>query len=265
MRPVCVPDYILVHQKPAKWFLDKIVETKLKLTSLKKDKIEVSVIIPAYNEQANILSTISSIASTISNFSIELIIVDNNSTDLTKDYILEAGAKYVFEEKPGVENARTAGLNYASGIYIISADADTIYSPHWINELIKPLQNNGSIAISYGKFAFTPVHYNRFTLYIYEIIGEFFKKINSLKKDKAMYVYGCSSAYRRSQVIAVNGYEHPEGTNEDGYLAVKLRDRFGIMHKVTSKNSYAWTSSRKFLADGSLMRRVKNKVSDFFL
>ena len=261
MRPASVPPYIQINQKPASWFLSNISSTRMKLAKLNSGKTQVSIVIPAYNEQESILRTIASIADTITNYSIELIVVDNNSTDLTKQYIIESGAKYVFEPKPGVENARTAGLNFASGKYVISADADTIYSPYWVNELIAPLATDENIAISHGKFAFVPEYYNRFTLYLYELTGDVFKKINGLNKDSAMYVYGCSSAYRRDQVLAVNAYEHPVGANEDGYLALKLRDKFGRIHKVRSKKSFAWTSSRKFLADGSLLQRIKNKAS----
>lgn len=260
MRPSSVPEYIQIHQKPATWFLSNLSAIRLKLATLRSDTIDVSIVIPAYNEEENILSTISSIADTISNYSIELIIVDNNSRDLTKEYIIESGAKYVFEAKPGVENARTAGLNFATGKYVISADADTIYSPYWVDELIAPLKKDENIAISHGKFAFVPEYYNRFTLYLYELTGDVFKKINGINKDSAMYVYGCSSAYRKEQVMAVNAYEHPAGANEDGYLALKLREKFGKIHKVRSKKSFAWTSSRKFLADGSLLQRIKNKV-----
>lgn len=262
MRTASVPSYILAHQKPATWFLDKLTEIEQRLKALQKGDIEVSIVIPAYNEQENILSTISSIAATESDFSIELIVVDNNSTDLTKEYVLKSGGKYIFEEKPGVENARTTGLIHAKGTYVISADADTIYSPYWVDELIKPLHKNKDVAISYGKFSFTPENYNRFTLFLYELIGDVFKKINALNKDDAMYVYGCSSAYRKAQVLEVNAYEHPIGANEDGYLAMKLRNKFGSMHKVRSKKALAWTSSRKFLADGSLIQRIKNKFND---
>jgi len=264
MRPINVPPYISAHQKSINWFLENSVSIKQKLKALEKSKIDVSIVIPAYNEQESIMSTISSISESVSDFGIEVIVVDNNSSDLTKEYIIATGAKYLFEKVPGVEMARTAGLNFASGKYVISADADTIYSPYWVSELVKPLHSNNSIAISYGRFAFTPEYYNRFTLYVYELIGDLFKSINALSKDKAMYVYGCSSAYRREQGLSVNGYEHPDGVNEDGYLAVKLRNKFGKMHKVASKRSYSWTSSRKFLADGSLFQRVKKKFKSFF-
>lgn len=264
MRPISVPRYILANQQPINWFLENIVGIQERIWALKKGEIEVSIVIPAYNEEQSILSTISSISNSSSNFSIEIIVVDNNSSDLTKEYITKTGATYVFEENPGVDNARTAGLKYASGKYIISADADTIYSPNWVDELVTPLCTHDNVAISYGKFAFTPQYYSRLTLYLYEIIGDLFKMINVINKDKAMYVYGCSSAYRREQGIAVNCYAHPAGVNEDGYLAVKLRDKFGSMHKVTSRNSYAWTSSRKFLDDGSLTQRIIKKIRNFF-
>lgn len=256
MRPLSVPDYIAKHFKEPQWFLDHVDDLRIKLQALQSDRPEVSIIIPAYNEEKNILATLSSLADSITQFRIEIIVVDNNSKDNTKKLVQQSGAVYIFEGRKGVKNARTTGLQAAKGKYIINADADTIYSPYWIDALITPLHTDNSIAVSYGRFAFVPEqNKKRLPFFIYEKLGDVFKKINSMRKDEAMYIYGCSSAYRKEQGLAVNGYEHPPGANEDGYLGLKLRNKFGRLNKVASVKSFAWTSARKFAADGSLLKR----------
>lgn len=266
MRPFSIPKSIAMHQKPNEWLLTRANEIKSKLQALKKgNQIDVSVVVPAFNEEANILKTISSIAETKSNFSVELIVVDNNSTDLTKDYITQTGAEYLFEPKAGVKNARTAGLMQAKGRYIISADADTIYSPYWVEKMIKPIHKNQNIALCYGKFAFLPdQNYNRFNFFIYELFGDIYKKINGILRDKSMYVYGCSSAFRKEQALVVDAYEHPIESNEDGHLALKLRERFGYLKRITHTKVYAWTSSRQLITHETLFNRFINKVKHAF-
>lgn len=261
MRPIVIPQYIKKHLKSSDSLMKDAELIREKIKSLQKGTPTVSVIIPAYNEQKTILRTLSSIADTQSKYSIEVIVVDNNSKDDTKRILLETGVRYIFEERQGVKYARTSGLIHAKGKYILNADADTLYSPYWIDCMIDPLTKNAGIALTYGKFAFIPEPgYSRLGFSIYELISDTYKKINGMLKDKAMYVYGCSSAYRKEQAIFVDGYEHPDGANEDGYLGLKLRNKFGKLKQVTYSKSYAWTSSRKFIADGSLRKRVMEKI-----
>lgn len=266
MRPIIVPEYITKHLKDPEWFLQHAGDIKQKIDSLNAAEPDVSIVIPAYNEQENILRALSSIASTVSNYKIEVIVVDNNSTDRTKELVLLSGARYLFEQKRGVKNARNRGLNAAKGRYIINADADTVYSPHWVNSLIDPLESNSNIAVTHGKFAFIPENgYGRVGFYLYEMIGDVYKKAQGIMKDKAMYVYGCSSAYRKEQGLLVDGYEHPPGANEDGYLGLKLRNKFGSMKRVSAGKSYAWTSGRNFVAEGTLLNRLFGKVKQITL
>lgn len=266
MRPLHIPDYIALHNKMTSELLANIEDIKHNINGLARGTNPlVSVIIPAYNEENGILKTLSSLSQTITTYPLEIIVVDNNSTDKTKELVLQSGARYIFEEKQGVKNARNTGLSSAKGQFIINGDADTIYTPYWINSLIEPLQQNKSIAVTYGKFAFIPEPgYSRVSFYFYELAGNFFKVVRGALKDKAMYIYGCSSAYRKEQGLAVDGYEHPPGANEDGYLGLKLRNRFGKMLQITAARSYAWTSSRKFISDGSLLNRMGKKLKNIF-
>lgn len=90
---------------------------------------DYSIIIPAYNEQEHLPATLSAIGhimQEIRDYSGEIIVVDNNSTDCTKDIAVRHGATVVFEERRQIARARNAGARVSHGTYLIFLDADTI-------------------------------------------------------------------------------------------------------------------------------------------
>ena len=83
--------------------------------------MNISVIIPAYNEEAYLPATLASIneaAATLtvsSGVRVEILVVDNNSTDATATVARAAGAAVVREPKQGIARARNAGARHATG------------------------------------------------------------------------------------------------------------------------------------------------------
>jgi len=98
----------------------------------------VSVIIPALNEEKNIAKVISKIKdlSVIS----EIIIVDNNSTDKTKEIAESFGITPLLCEKRGKGYAMEYGLKHAKGEYILFMDADICnYNENFIEKMLEPI------------------------------------------------------------------------------------------------------------------------------
>ncbi len=87
----------------------------------------ISIIIPAFNEAGYIGKTLESVFRASAEYSgkVEVIVVDNNSTDATGEIARLCGATVVFEPKNQIARARNAGANAASGDYLIFLDADT--------------------------------------------------------------------------------------------------------------------------------------------
>ncbi|MBF0499342.1 MAG: glycosyltransferase [Candidatus Riflebacteria bacterium] len=86
-----------------------------------------SIIVPAYNEEAFLASTLKSIINAMQEitFSGELIVVDNNSTDATAAIAQAHGAHVVFEPVNQISRARNAGGRVARGDFLVFIDADT--------------------------------------------------------------------------------------------------------------------------------------------
>jgi len=265
MRPVFIPANIKKYNKTSdslKPELSGIVERFQKLSSSTPD---VSIVIPAYNEEKNILKTLFALSNTQTKYSIEIIVVNNNSKDKTEELIKACGVICVNERRQGITIARNSGLALAKGNYIINADADTIYPELWVDSMIDPLENDDKIALTYGRFSFIPETTSRVLYFLYEYLSDFNRYINKIYKEEALNVYGFNSACRRLQCISVDGFTHPEGTNEDGWLAIKLRNAgYGKLKWVTKKESIVWTGDRRIIIDGGIYKSTLDRFVKYF-
>lgn len=230
--------------------------------NLVKGDPEISIVMPAYNEEENIIPTLASLCNNITHRSVEIIVVNNNSTDNTADIVNACGVNCILETQQGITPARNAGLARAKGKYVLNADADTIYPKAWIEEMVKPLADNNKVAITYGVFSFIPIgNTGRVTYFFYEMLSEITRFYNKYKKTEAVNVYGFNSGFRREQGLQVDGFNHPPGTNEDGYLALKLTNKgFGKMHRVSKSNAIVWTTDRRIQIDGGLWKAIGKRL-----
>lgn len=262
MWPIKVPDHIT--QFIDKRFTPEELGAKANASyqTISNGIPEVSVVMPAYNEQDNILPTLASLAANKTKRVVEIIVVNNNSTDHTEALVKSTGVKCILESRQGITFARNAGLAIARGKYILNADADTIYPADWIEQMTLPLENP-SISLTYGRFAFLPIaETGRVTYFFYEHLARFSRWMNKVFKEEAVNVYGFNSGFRREQGIAVDGFDHPQGTNEDGWLALKLRNKgFGKLHLVTDIRALTWTTDRRIQIDGGLIKGSLKRIS----
>jgi len=265
MRPVSIPDYINTYLNGKIYTPDNLSVISAAYNNLSNGDPEVSIVMPAYNEETTIVQTLASLCNNVTNRSVEIVVVNNNSKDNTEKLVKGCGVTCILETTQGITPARNAGLAQAKGKYILNADADTIYPKDWIEEMIKPLDNN-DVAITYGRFSFIPVgNTGRFTYFFYEYFSDLSKLYNKKFKAEAVNVYGFNSGFRRAQGLQVDGFNHPPGTNEDGYLAMKLNKKgFGKLYQVTSPKAIVWTTDRRIQIDGGLYKATLIRLKRIF-
>lgn len=85
-----------------------------------------SLVLPAYNEESHIKKNIESFSET--KIFDEIIVVDNNSTDLTKNEIGKTNAKYLCEKIQGYGAALRRGMEVSKGDYIVLCEPDSTFS-----------------------------------------------------------------------------------------------------------------------------------------
>ncbi|MBM4140183.1 MAG: glycosyltransferase family 2 protein, partial [Nitrospira sp.] len=116
-------------------------------SEIKKIYPVVSIIIVAYNNLSYTRLCIESVFSKTMYPNFEIIIVDNNSTDGTKDYLQDLAGKnpdvkvILNDENAGFAKANNQGILASSGAYIVFLNNDTIVTRGWLTKLISHLQD----------------------------------------------------------------------------------------------------------------------------
>lgn len=264
MRPIFIPAYIKKYTDNSSVTSEDVRKAYQKISG---GEPEISIVMPAYNEESTIVPTLASLCNNIVSRSVEIVVVNNNSKDRTEELVKACGIKCVLETTQGITPARNTGLSHARGKYILNADADTIYPQYWIEEMTKPLINDPKVAITYGIFSFIPIgNTGRVTYFFYEYLAEFTRFYNKHFKTEAVNVYGFNSGFRREQGLAVDSFNHPPGSNEDGYLALKLVNKgFGKMYRVSVPRAIVWTTDRRIQIDGGLWKAIIKRFKRVFI
>jgi glycosyltransferase involved in cell wall biosynthesis len=110
--------------------------------------MKASVIICTYNRSKLLLDTLVSLKNQDFPRDIfEIIVVDNNSTDNTKELVLKLAPafpiqiKYIYEEKQGLSFARNTGITHAHGQIIAFTDDDVEAEKTWLKSLVSVFQS----------------------------------------------------------------------------------------------------------------------------
>lgn len=126
-----------------------------------KNKIKISVVVPAFNEEKIISDCLRHLIKQDTDIFYEIIIVDNNSTDKTsqvvKDFINKHKDKKIIilkEEKRGVAHARQKGFEKAQGEIIASTDADSRVHKDWLSYIINSFKKYPDISALAGPYDF---------------------------------------------------------------------------------------------------------------
>lgn len=163
--------------------------------------INTSVIVPVYNEEATILQVLRAIdAQTLEDVELEVIVVDDGSSDRTPDILAKHSDLYAelitLPRNGGKGAAVKAGLRVASGDYILFQDADLEYDPQDYARLFYPIIRFSADLVMGSRLSaphFTRVHFfwhkvgNRLITLIFNIL------YNTTFTD----IYSCYLVYRR--------------------------------------------------------------------
>jgi glycosyltransferase involved in cell wall biosynthesis len=238
-----------------------------RLEQLQSNDPEVSIVLIGRNEERYIFGCLASIAETVTDKRVEIIVVDNASTDRTSEILERLGVKWVFEKTPGWAEARQAGVNIAKGNIILSADGDNLYPPTWVDAMTNPLFKDERVVVSCGQYCFYTFD-NKYPPFMW--IYQNFRLINSLlrhPKRPHLNCLGGNMALRKAIVDKVGGFQLGIGRGEDGGLTF-LMQKYGKIVYMRSKASYSYSSLRNIVTEGTLwdafVFRIKTHAGRLF-
>lgn len=110
--------------------------------------LDVSVVIPCFNEAEGLRSMIPQLQSVAN----EIIVIDNGSTDNTAEVARAMGARVAYEDKKGYGWAYQRGLPLAGSRIIATLDGDGTYPVEAIPEVINYMQESGKNFINCARF-----------------------------------------------------------------------------------------------------------------
>ena len=111
--------------------------------------IEVSVVLPCLNEEQTVATCVGKALAWFEGTGIrgEVIVVNNGSTDRSREEALRAGARVIDEPQRGYGAAHLRGFAEAQGEVIVMADADDTYDLLHLDPLIEPLRNGYDMTV----------------------------------------------------------------------------------------------------------------------
>lgn len=184
-------------------------------------KPSISLIIPAYNEEAYLPSCLDAIMTNVAGRVLEIIVVDNNSTDDTRSVIERYPVKYLFESMKGITHARQCGFLRSAGDILAFVDADTTPPAGWVDQITEAFQQDPRLATLSGPFRFYDLAGVRNLAFVtwFQLARPFFR----ISKN----VIGGNFAIRRDVLIAMGGFDQSiEFYGEDVDIARRAR-KFG--------------------------------------
>jgi glycosyltransferase involved in cell wall biosynthesis len=214
-----------------------------------QNKNRISIVIPVYNEAEHIDDCLRAIAKQVVR-PLEVIVVDNNSTDDTAARI----AKYSFvtllkEPRQGVVHARNLGFDAARGDIIGRIDADTLLPSDWTQNLKAIFAGNPRLDAVSGAVSYHDLPFPNFA----RKIDLLFRQHIANKMAGEVFLYGANMGIRRSAWMKVRGDVcHAKGLHEDFDLAIHSQDLGSII-----------TFDKRLKASVSL-RRVDVGAKDFW-
>jgi len=205
-------------------------------------KPEISVVIPAYNEESFLPECLDSVFNqSLPPDLYEVIVVDNASTDRTGAIAREKGARVVWEGKKGYVWALKRGVEEAKGKIIAITDADCRVPKDWLEKILNSYKEDQRLDAVGGPIKFFD--------------GNFFFRfiISFLVKCLIRDLPGANISFKKSSFKKIGGFDPKVNLGADSLLSLKFR-RFGKI-KIDRNNIVA-TSSRRY---------QKGLFSNFFL
>ena len=160
-----------------------------------RQKSKISIVIPVYNEEQQLSACLEAIAhQTV--MPLEVIIVDNNSTDKTAEIARSYPfVRLISESQQGTVHARNCGFNAARGEIIGRVDTDTRLAPDWTTKVQQIFEDASVDAVS-GSIGFHDAPFPEF----FSKIDGFFRRYlaYNLARYNQLFLYGSNMAIRTS-------------------------------------------------------------------
>lgn len=166
----------------------------------------ISVIIPAFNEERYLPQTLARLRDAISAcaYSVEVLVVDNESTDRTAEIARSFDVRVVPERVHNIGRVRNTGASVSRGDVLVFIDADTVVPSHFLNRIANAMASSACIGGS-ASLVQRPAS---------KMLRAYLEGWHRLGTALGM-TQGATQFCRRSAFSALNGYDESQFMGED--------------------------------------------------
>jgi glycosyltransferase involved in cell wall biosynthesis len=182
---------------------------------------DISVVVAAHDEEATLPRCLASLAACAQPGAVEVIVVDNASTDRTAEVAASLGARVVHCATPGAVHAKSAGVAAARGLIVAVLDADSTCPPDWLEKIARTFVLKPELVGLSGPARYrNPRPWVRVVMWLWY---GWWKTLQSLFGN-ALYAVGTNVAFRREAYEKAGGFDRNilVGGDEVGFFN-KLR------------------------------------------
>lgn len=183
---------------------------------------KVTILIAARNEENAIMDTLKYIAGQDYDGDIKVIVIDNGSTDRTKENARAASIKYslnvevITESNPGKYNALNSGIEHVNTDLVITLDADTLLHKSAVRYIVSRIESSPDDVCAVAGTVLARNTRENLIAKIQE--WDYFLSIASIKRYQGLYqgtlvAQGAYSIYKAKVIKEVNGW--PDAIGED--------------------------------------------------
>ena len=195
---------------------------------------KVSICIPTYNRKDYLRQTLDSIfAQTYKDY--EVIVVDDGSTDGTKDMLDHFGYKlhYHWQANAGAAAARNALIRLAKGEFIAFIDSDDLFLPNAVERLLRAIENKSGNVIAYSPY----LRIDKNGKIIGKSRPEFHSDCITAQLFQHVFVHTLGSMFLKKFLEDAGGFDESLLVAEDYdlWLRLSLKHRFVGLPEPTAK------------------------------
>lgn len=245
--------YLSIYNKP---FDDvprsTISEIRERLQLLQSDQPLVSVVVIAYNEGQRLAACLWSLSELKTKYPIEILGVNNSSSDNTEEVYKALGVRYFNETKKSPGFARQCGLDNSKGKYHFFIDADTFYPPLYVDTMMQTLIKPGVSCVGSFWSYYPDNHHSALSLTCFEFVRDTFLWIQHFKRPELCIrgmVFAFNADFARKEKIRTDIRR-----GEDGSLALSLK-KYGRIAFVHNRKARPVTGYGT-LGNGSLIQNL---------
>jgi glycosyltransferase involved in cell wall biosynthesis len=207
--------------------------------------MKISVIVPTYNEEEGIEKFLKQFSKqTLPRKDFEIIVVDGNSKDNTRQIAEKYADVVIVQKSKGVGGARNDGVEIANSEIVATTDADVIVAPFWLEKIVHHFQRDEDLVCLFGSnYAITNNRVINFFASIKRMITQIFAKF------KITYLAeGPNTAFRKAPFLKIGGYDENMPIMDDTEITSRIRKEGKI---IFDRGLFVYSSIRRMEKSGT--------------